>query len=344
MIKEASIQITPDIGQLIKNLRVEHQISTNCAAAVINKQPPYLSKLEKGMVKKIRIEDFKKLIAYIFHSNIYTEDSNETNETLIDFCRYAYDKLSDSLDSFSKITIMNLDAVYYKYTLSNDFIAELNEMITRNCIETIDIFLKVDSINHQTEKQIPKNEYAKMSPNLFYRSVYSSSPVIRYSASMDEIDAILNRQENACSFVVIYPIIWAVFYSINGRPSINDTMNFLQKHSIEPEYIKYARSKYMTSRKNTENYIPNEEILKCTDKLIENINRLASTSTEYTLNNLEQMLITISNDLSFAFSYFGMDLSCISNQSRERKIAFLDDLNKLIKQYNSKKDEPFLYT
>ena len=48
-----SVSITSDIGMALKNFRIEHDVTAKSITSVFKKSSSYISKLEKGDIRKI---------------------------------------------------------------------------------------------------------------------------------------------------------------------------------------------------------------------------------------------------------------------------------------------------
>ncbi|MFQ9516028.1 MAG: hypothetical protein ACLRZ9_09395 [Eubacterium sp.] len=151
---------------------------------------------------------------------------------------------------------------------------------------------------------------------------------------------ILDQKIKNCPYIEISSIVFSIYIIAYGEKEGNTKASILlSNHNIIPEYVKYA-NKIFTETEDVNNFTPDNEIMDMASKLIKGINEISSISIPYAKKNLTNMLNSMDNDLSFAFSYFGEDISMIAKQSRERKIEFLEELDNLVKNIAKNQTSP----
>ena len=97
-----TIAITPDIGMALKNFRIENKVTAKSITQHFHKAASYISKLEKGDIKKISGDFMIQLCNYITNSD----------KGLFKFLSKLSQNYPDFTDE-SKIIIMNIDDLLY---------------------------------------------------------------------------------------------------------------------------------------------------------------------------------------------------------------------------------------
>ena len=109
------VPLTPDIGMALKNFRIENKITAKSITEKFDRASSYISKLEKGDIKKIDGDFLIELCNFITGSD--------------DGLDIFLSKLSQSYKDFtneSKTIIMNIDDLLYEYTVPSKMLDEIN--------------------------------------------------------------------------------------------------------------------------------------------------------------------------------------------------------------------------
>ena len=313
-----SIPLTPDIGMALKNFRIENKVTAKSITEKFDRASSYISKLEKGDIKKIDGDFLIQLCNFITGSD----------NGLSDFLS----RLSQSYKGFtneSKIIIMNIDDLLYEHTIPSKLIEEMKEYISSH---NISILKLVDTIN--ANEDIAKwNNYENFPENIWYDENNDIDKVsIKLCVPLSYIDNLLNGKITTIHRVIAEGLLYALYRCGNEENARDIANNKLKLYNIMPRRLVIT-----ITPENIENLFGGLEP-DTSDALKDVVSQLKLITTltkEYGSKRIKQICNNLSEDLGFCFAYMAIDIVELEKQDKEVKKNFLKDLRALVEKYSA---------
>lgn len=313
-----SIPLTPDIGMALKNFRIENKVTAKSITEKFDRASSYISKLEKGDIKKIDGDFLIQLCNFITGSD----------NGLSDFLS----RLSQSYKGFtneSKIIIMNIDDLLYEHTIPSKLIEEMKEYISSH---NISILKLVHTIN-ANEDIAKRNNYENFPENIWYDENNDIDKVsIKLCVPLSYIDDLLNGKITTIHRVIAEGLLYALYRCGNEENARDIANNKLKLYNIMPRRLVIT-----ITPENIENLFGGLEP-DTSDALKDVVSQLKLITTltkEYGSKRIKQICNNLSEDLGFCFAYMAIDIVELEKQDKEVKKNFLKDLRALVEKYSA---------
>lgn len=327
-----NIPFTSELGMALKNFRIEKKVTAKSITVHFKKASSYISKLEKGDIKKISSDFLIELCNYI----------SGTDNGLTDFLQKVSPNFVDYTTD-TKIIIMNVDDLVLEHSIPKAFIEEIQQYISKH---KITINQLVDKINdNDTIKEFPgyssapynewyapdnniENSYIKLSIPISYIEDLLSDKIsmihsiiaeaILYSMYRLGMDDESEARELAHSKLTIFDIL-----RVRGGNiiSVNDSNIESLFGGLEPDVAEALKS--VTSGL----------------KLITTLTK----KNGYGSKRIKQIDMNMREDLGFYFAYMSLDLLKLENKSKDQKQEFLNELRILIDKFSQEDNKLDLY-
>lgn len=315
-----TVPLTPDIGMALKNFRIENKVTAKSITEKFDRASSYISKLEKGDIKKIDGDFLIQLCNFITGSD----------NGLSLFLRKLAQNYKDFTDE-SKIIIMNIDDLLYEHNVSPKLIEEINGYISRHNISTSEL---VETINNN-EDIASKDCYNSLPLNTWYSPNDNiDDTVIKMSVPISYIEDLLSEKITTIHRVIAEVILYALYKCGKEKNPRGVANNVLNLYRIIPQ-----RSTVVISQKNTENIYnglePDTSV--ALKSVITDLHLITAATEEYGSKRIKQLYYNLSQDLGFCFAYMTLNLVDVGKKDKEKKKEFLNELKALIDKY-SKED------
>ena len=192
-----SAPFTPELGMALKNFRIERKITAKSITEKFNRASSYITKLEKGDIKKIDGEFLSQLCDYISGSKDglwaflgrlsqnYTDFSNET-----------------------KFIIMNIDDLLVDYTIPINFISDIKEYLNSHDLSTEQLINKINA----NEEILNRDGYDTFPDNIWYdKDNYIDNAAIKLVIPSDYIKNLLDGKYVSFHRVIAEAILYSLF-------------------------------------------------------------------------------------------------------------------------------------
>jgi len=312
-----SIPLTPDIGMALKNFRIENKVTAKSITEKFNRASSYISKLEKGDIKKI---DGNFLIQLC---NFITGSSNG----LADFLS----RLAQSYKGFtdeSKIIIMNIDDLLYEHTIPSKLVEEMNKYISSH---NISILKLVETINANDDIS-QRGDYENLPKNIWYASDNDiDNASIKLSVPLSYVEDLLNGKIATIYRVIAEAILYALYRCGNEKNARDIANDKLKLYNIMP-----MRLVITITPENVENIFGGLEP-DASDALKDVVSQLRLITTltkEYGSKRIKQICSNLAEDLGFCFAYMSVDIVELEKKDKEKKQQFLDELKALVEKFS----------
>ena len=318
-----TVQITPELGMALKNFRIENEVTATSIVEEFSKSSSYITKLEKGEIKKIDGELLLKLCNYI------TKTDNGLSMFL--------SKLSRDFREYSsetKITIINIDDLLIDHTVSPQLISDINNYLESHNISIEQLVNKINA-NEDIQNNIdfetaPKNEWI-VSGNSSDEGNY----IIKLDIPCSYIENLLAGKITTIHFVIGKAILYSLYRLGNEDDAATLANSKLQINNI----IHYVRPNYIAfNDENMDNLfggLPVEasealQFITSTLKLVTNLTK----ENGYGPKRIQQIKANLESDLGFTFAFMSLNIEELAPKSKAVKEEFLKELKTLIEKYS----------
>lgn len=316
-----TIPLTAEIGMALKNFRIEHEITASSITDEFSKSSSYITKLEKGDIKKVDSIFFIKLCNYI----------TSTEDGLTDFLR----KVSHNYKEYSsetKIIINNIDDLLINHQIPSTLITHINTYMQNHNISAIQLVNKINA----NEDILDNPSFSNAPYNQWYLSNNDEcDSIIKLDIPLLYIEDFLNNRITTIHFVIGQAILYALYRLGNeDEPDIlaNNQLQINKiSHYVRPNYIAFNDSNLDTLFGGLP--LETAETLRSITfslKLVANVTR----DQDYGPKRINQIKTNLDNDLGFAFAFMSQNLEGLAPKSQEQKSKFLKDLKELINKYS----------
>ena len=321
-----TVPLTPDIGMALKNFRIENKVTAKSITEHFGKASSYISKLEKGAVKKIDGEFLIQLCNFI----------TGTNDGLSSFLN----RLAQSYTNFpdeSKIIIINIDDLLLEHAIPDKLISEIKEYMLSHNISSKQL---LETINSNTDIR-EKNDFQKMPTNIWYDVNNDIDEVsIKLSVPASYIEDLLDNKLGTIHRVIAEVILYALYTCGKEKDARLMADNTLKLHHILP-----MRRVLKITSENVEDVFGNLEpdTSDALKNVISKLKLITAMTKEYGSKRIKQINQNLNEDLGFCFAYMALDITELEKKDKEKKKEFLSELKKLVQKYSQEDSSIDLY-
>lgn len=315
-----TVPLTPDIGMALKNFRIENKVTAKSITEKFDKASSYISKLEKGDIKKIDGNFLIELCNFITGSD--------------DGLSHFLSKLSQNYKDFtneSKTIVMNIDDLLYEHTVPSKMIEEINSYISSH---NISVSKMIEVIN-ANEDIANRKYYNELPLNIWYAvNDDIDEAAIKMSIPLSYVEDLLSGKITTIHRVIAEVILYALYKCGNEENARDMANDKLREFRIVPRriVITITEDKIKNMFGNLEP--DTSDALK---DVIMQLRLITSATKEYGSKRIKQIRDNLGYDLGFCFAYMSLNLVELEQKDKEKKKEFLNELKSLIDKY-SKED------
>ena len=137
----SKVQLTRQIADTLRDLRLQNKIASKRIAAEINRSPSYISKIESGTIKSISSDELDVILCILFPA---CSSKEERFDSLLKVQIDKYDYKIREED----VWFCNLDTVYSLLPLPKSLITEINEIMDVNHV-SVDTLVRKINLNEE---------------------------------------------------------------------------------------------------------------------------------------------------------------------------------------------------
>ena len=312
-----SVPFTSELGMALKNFRIERKITAKSITEKFNRASSYVTKLEKGDIKKIDGDFLIQLCDYISGSKNglwaflgrlsqnYTDFSNET-----------------------KFIIMNIDDLLVDYTIPINFASDIKGYLN---LHNLTIDQLIDKVN-SNEEIINRDEFDSFPDNIWYdKDNDIDNAAIKLVIPSNYIKDLLDGKYVSFHRVIAEAILYSMF-KLGNEENPSDILHDKLKlyHllpsrfvvRITPDTVESILGGLEPDAASALKYVTDD--LKMITKLTKN----------YGTKRIKQIANNMKEDLSFCFAYMSADIVELEKKDKTKKQQFLDELKSLIDKYS----------
>lgn len=320
-----TVPLTPDIGMALKNFRIENKITAKSITEKFDRASSYISKLEKGDIKKIDGDFLIQLCNFI-------TGSDNGLSTFLKKLAQSYKDFTDE----SKIIIMNIDDLLYEHNVSSKLIEEINGYVSRHNIPISKIATTINLNSDITDRDY----YNDLPLNIWYSPNNIDNAAIKISVPLSYVEDLLSGKITTIHRVIAEVILYALYKCGGEKNPRGVANNVLNLYRIVPQ-----RSTIGLSSKNADNIYnglePDTSV--ALKSVITDLHLITAATDEYGSKRIKQLYYNLSQDLGFCFAYMTLNLVDIGKKDKEKKKEFLNELKSLIDKFSQEDSGIDLY-
>ena len=332
----ARIDISQDLVDKLKSVRIKNSIRANELAKYIGKTPAYVSKLENGDFKTMDQESLEKIVNYI------TSDPNGYERFIDDFLKTAS---SDEQDQ--QLDIMRFDMAERVIPIPPSLVHYINDQMEALKISVPELVSYINSNDDYSDEFLRKCGLQKdmMKTNYFYPiegNDDSGLPktIILYHVSEYQLESILNFKTTSCAHVVLFSVVYCLLKLKNGgKQTVENSWKLRSQASeilVENKfYTILDRSRFFAQTQQPEEYktFLNESDLTnytLVSEILKRIEYMSNYNINYTNEKLTGIVENLNAEVSFALSFMALPIHRLSQLSTTQKREFLHLANDII--------------
>lgn len=337
----AKVNITNELAEKIKELRIANKIKAIDLADHIKKSPAYITKLENGDIKTL---DYKELLT-IF--NFISKDEDDLAKII--------DKLPlelNSEDLKEQTWFLNFDTVVRKIPIPSDLIDYINKEIADLGVS---ISYLVDYINKNEdlsdiviENKIDIENFENNLWHSYNNTDGKISSFIIIKLSLNQVIEILEKKQDTSNYVTIQSILYNLLrleYIQNNSFSEEENIKIKQQVILTLNSYKFyssiEKSRVLKNAVTQQEFdsllnefdITNKELV---NEFLGYISFLSEFNVKYTNEKLNLVNRNFNWDASYLLTLASLPFYQLENTSKSLKSSLLNDIKKLIEEYKSK--------
>lgn len=325
-----TINMTNELGMALKNFRIEHEVTATSIVAEFDKSPTYITKLEKGDIRKMDGDFFINLCNYI------TQSDNGVEKFLAKTKRNYLEYSNET-----KLTLKNIDYLLVEHIITTNFIQELNNyMIDHNII----IEQLVEQINENVDLKETNENIIDAPFNILCESQSKSSYFINLNIPITYVKDLFDYKITKIHYIIAEAILYNL-YRLGNEPDahsfatsklhINNIVTCIGSNMIE---INSNQIDHFFGNLQPETVNALQGIASGL-KLIVNLTK----KNDYGAKHIQQIDSNLRADLGFAFAYMSINIEKMTNKSKDTKQNFLNEVKELIDKYSEDETGVDLY-
>lgn len=324
MFSIKSVPLTPELGMALKNFRIENSVTAKSITEEFKRASSYISKLEKGDIKKIDSSFLIEMCNFISKSKKGLE--------------LFLSKLSPNFLDYStetRIIIMNIDDLVVKHTIPVSFINEANKYMEKHNITISQLAQKINA----NEDIAKRNGYSTFPDNIWYTPDNDiDQAVIKLSIPESYLEDFFNGKLTYIHNIIAEAILYSMYRIGMGN---DEEARDLANNKLKIYGILHARGANIirVNSDNIESIFGGLEpdvadALKNVTSGLKLITSITNKKGGYGGKKIKQISQNMHKDLGFCFAYMSLDLEKLEEKGKDQKQDFLNELKELIEKYS----------
>lgn len=330
-----SVPLNAELGMALKNFRIENKVTARSIVEQLGKASSYISKLEKGDIKKIDGELFTTICNLISGSDDGLKKFMEKTVSL-------YNSYSEE----TRLILTNIDDLLIEHPVPSKLIKDINDYILKHNISIEALSNKINTnvtiSDHSEYNSAPLNQWTTYGND----TSNTEDMYIKLYIPVDYLNSLISGNVFFIHSIIAEAILTCM-YSF-GMDDLNEARRCAHSkltlynilRSCSRNIIEVTDSNFDDLFGGLEPGVA-DTLASITSGL-----KLISTLTKkdgYGLSKLKQIQQNLSTDIGFYFAYMSLNITALEQKSKTTKQDFLDELKTLIQKYSSDLDGIDLY-
>lgn len=312
-----TVPLTPELGMALKNFRIEKKVTAKNITEKFKKSSSYITKLEKGDIKKIEGDFLVELCNYI-------SGSEDGLSEFLNRSSHNYKEYSNE----TKFIIMNIDDLLLEHTIPENLISEIKKYISSH---KLTISQLVETVNSNKDI-LDRDDYETLPLNIWYDKNFDiDNAAIKLSIPPIYIENLLKQELQTIHRVIAEAILYSLY-----KLGKEDTPHYLAHDKLELYHILPARSVIRVTPDNVENIFGGLEpdTANALKEVTSGLKLITTLTKAYGAKRIKQISNNLEEDLGFCFAYMSIDIVELEKKDKEKKQQFLDELKSLVEKYS----------
>ena len=333
------IQITPEIGLLLRLFRIAKDVQSKTLADKLNKSASYFTKLEQGLIKSIDTNTFVSICNQI-------SDSERGVENFLYAAREIKISSNGSTREFkaeTELSLRNINDCVVARTVPFELRKLLLDRLDKYNISFNALIAQINqnenTFNVTNYDTLPTNQWILVdSNNLTFENQLS---IFKKHIQADYLTAILNGSQNTTYKYVLDIILASITDLANDEELTGEFINLPARFGF-PKFD-FSKPGAITPNNvyDIDKFDP--KIKPIVRDIIGSFKFLSANSPDHCIAGLSKLSHNLINDPGFAYAYLNTDLSPLKDLPREQKQQFLNDVRDLVKKYSEQEPEVELF-
>ena len=334
---------------MIKTLRIQHNVKVNTIAVALGKSPSYITKLERGIIKSIEEDELKKIFASIFGQTEEIESLLDKNLNQI------FEELSRVMNDTEikhQVWFMNYDTVFRILPVSPALSRNLSDRLKALNMDIVSLCDRINANEELTDEERNNKDNHKNRWNAVIKNGTIDHTYIFMKVDSVDVRRVLKYEVGNANYILVYAIAYYIAKIEKFGNEINvshDDIRVLQKETIE--YLnKYKFYTLMHKRQSARMAASKEEYmeklssfdqdnLELMEGVVGHFARLSETFVSRTNKYLKVLNSNLDWDAGFMMALMSIPFSELGNLSFNSKQEMLNEINQVVKKYKNLPDE-----
>lgn len=331
------IEITKELAQCLRALRLQHNLSTTKLSAAIGKSPAYISKLEKGEIHSIDINLFNEALLTVVGGN--SESLNAAYDELANYFNLIFN--SKELDQ--QIWFINFDRITRVIPIPESLVDEINSILLEHNITYEELLIAINSNldlpEEDINRKVPYNQW------FISQGKKDGTKSIKIKIESDILYGILEKriQKIAYTFmesITYYTLRLSAGSTLTKAKNIllkEETTTLLNKHKFysileREELIKKSASEEDLSSVLSTHDLKNRKLI---DEILEEMHYISDLDVTEINKFLESLRDNMNWDLGFVMALNSIPLNLLTNTEFEDRQKMLNEINEIFLKYKN---------
>lgn len=331
------VELTNELGSLIKRIRIENDIKSSELAARLTKSVAYITKLENADFKQIEFDTLIEILKFIGNFESKSEDEfNDFVNKILEKCRLEFD--DEELEK--QKWIVKFDKETRKIPIPNtliDFIKDKMSELSITGEYIINEINKNEELNDYDLKSINLNKVKANSIFIKHTKDYILE-FVKFDLKTTLIDNIINKKIKIINYITILSIIKTIFKldNFDTNTAYEKAIDILKQNKI---YTLKERNELLRQKRNSieidhllSDY--DKDNIKYVNKIIGHFKMLSDWQIDYTNPKLNNLSKGLDDDAPFVLAIVGQEFFKLDKLKVEDKKRFLEKLSDLVETFS----------
>ena len=332
------VMITPEIGEILKQFRLSKNVSSKAIADALHKTPSYVTKMERGHLKKIDTESFLSICNRISDSTNgvfgFLDKAREIMRSM---------KKTEPFSPETRLSLLNINDCTAPAIVSSRLRQYINEYIE---LHEISIDSLVEMIN--------RNEDIRMEPGFHILSenewslltTYKNGDkyeMLAYKAcfSTEYINGILDGSIETTHRAILCILIQNAARITNSDHLYSSVETILDSFDIPAFSFIYGDTNTGENLNDVTGFDTVTRFL--VQDIISSFKTIFEKYPDHGIPGLTKLSVNLQNDLGFTYAFLNTDLNPLKDKTKEQKQQFLNEVRDLVKKYAEQEPEVELF-
>lgn len=335
----ARFEVTKELSDALKTLRIENNIPSKEVAAHLNKSASFISKLEKGELKTVEVDELLEVLRYITN-NQYEQDEAITELFRTLSVKYKASEIKEMLFA------SNFDEVYRAIPIPETLVRDVNERMSSLGMSVDYLVYRINSnesipVGTENLEHYPTNLFA-----IYKLPNGKKGQFIKLQVDKSVIESILARKTTSTNHITLRAI---VFYLIKaelyGEKTELDSSElqivtekarvYLEQYQIYSLHRKAEIMQELTNKKELEMKLSKHDIenIMVSENIYSLIDLYSQFDIETANKELSSLVENMKWDAPLIMRIAGLDFRKLGDCSYRIKKQMLDEIEAVLEKY-----------